>query len=120
MNILVGIDDTDRAFDMFERTVTRIEETGDDLTVAVVENDETDPATIERRVRTTLEGVDIEATVERITGDAGGELVEMANSEKFDRLVVDGGERTPTGKIRLDPTTEFVVLNAKTTVTLAR
>ncbi|EMA40529.1 universal stress protein [Halococcus hamelinensis] len=120
MNVLLGIDGTDRAFDALERTIARVRETGDDLTVAVVESDVTDPEAVERRIRTMLDDVDIDAGIEQVEGHAGGALVELAEAGGFDRLVLDGGERTPTGKIRLDPTTEFVLLNAETSVTLAR
>ena len=120
MNVLLGIDGTDRAFDALERTIARVRETGDDLTVAVVESDVTDPEAVERRIRTALEEVDIDARIQQIEGHAGSALVELADAGGFDRVVIDGGERTPTGKIRLDPTTEFVLLNAETSVTLAR
>lgn len=119
MKVLLGIDGSERAFRAFERTVARVRETGDDLTVAVVESDVEDE-TVERRVREALDAADVEATVECVDGHAGGELVEMADTGGYDRLVVDGGERSPMGKIRLDPTTEFVLLNAETSVTLAR
>jgi nucleotide-binding universal stress UspA family protein len=120
MNILVGLDGSDHAFAAFERTVGRVRDTSDDLTVAVVESELDDAETVERRVRETLDGEAVEATVRRIEGHAGGQLVEMADTEGFDRLVVNGGERTPMGKIRFDATTEFVLLNAETSVTLAR
>ncbi|EMA43247.1 universal stress protein [Halococcus saccharolyticus] len=120
MNVLVGIDGTERAFAAFERTVARVKETGDDLTAAIVASEIERPETIERRVREVLDGEGIEAPIRRIEGHAGGGLVDLADDGGFDRLVVDGGERSPTGKIRLDSTTEFVLLNAETSVTLAR
>ena len=119
MNVLVGIDGGERAFAAFERTVTRARETGDDLTVAVVVDETDHPERVEDRVRETLDEAGIEATIRRIEGHAGGGLVELAN-EGFDRVVVGDGKRTPTGKIRLGPTAEFVLLNAETSVTLAR
>ena len=118
MNVLVGIDANERAFEALQRTIERVGDTGDDLTVAVIESD--DPETVERRVHELLDGEGVEATVHHIEGHAGGQLVEMADSGGFDRLVVNGGERTPMGKLRFDSTTEFVLLNAETSVTLAR
>lgn len=120
MNVLLGIDGSDRAFAAFEETVARVRETGDELTVAVAESGFDDSETIDRRIHDVLDEENVEATVHHIEGHAGGKLVEMADSEGFDRLVVGGGERTPTGKIRFTPTTEFVLLNAETSVTLAR
>jgi nucleotide-binding universal stress UspA family protein len=120
MNVLVSIDGSEPAFATFERTVARVRDTGDDLTVALVENAIDDTETAEQRVRETLDGETVEATVRRVEGHAGGQLVEMADTEGFDRLVVNGGERTPMGKIRFDSITEFVLLNADTSVTLAR
>jgi nucleotide-binding universal stress UspA family protein len=118
MNVVVGIDGSDDAFAVFERTVTRTRETGDDLTVALVGSGLDDAAGATRRVRETLAEAGLDATVQHIDDD--GELVELADSEGFDRLVVSGGERTPTGKISFSPTTEFVLMNADTSVTLAR
>ncbi|WP_049900804.1 universal stress protein [Halococcus agarilyticus] len=120
MNVLVGIDGSEHAFAAFERILARIGETGDELTAAVVAGETDHPERVERRVRETLDGAGIEAPIRRIEGHAGGGLVDLADDEGFDRLVVGGGERTPTGKIRLGPTAEFVVLNAETSVTLAR
>ena len=120
MNVLLGIDGSERAFSALEQTVARARETGDDLTVAIVESEIETPETVERRVREALDGEGVEATVRRVEGHPGGGLVEIADTEGFDRLVVGGGERTPMGKIRLDSTTEFVLLNAETSVTLAR
>ena len=120
MNVLLGIDGSERAFEALERTVARVGDTGDDLTVAIVEGEVGDFETVKRRVRETLDASSVEAAVRRIEGHAGGQLVEIADSEGFDRLVVDGGQRTPMGKVRFDSTTEFVLLNAETSVTLAR
>jgi nucleotide-binding universal stress UspA family protein len=118
MNVVVGIDGSDDAFAVFERMVVRVRETGDDLTVALVESALDDPAATARRVREALGETEIDGSIERVAGD--GELVELADSAGFDRLVVSGGERTPAGKLSFSSTTEFVLLNADTSVTLAR
>ena len=120
MNVLVGVDGSERAFAAFERLLARVRETGDELTVAVIAGETERPGEIERRVREVLDDAEVVADVRRIEGHAGGGLVDLADEEGFDRVVVGGGERTPMGKIRLGPTAEFVVLNAETTVTLAR
>jgi nucleotide-binding universal stress UspA family protein len=52
--------------------------------------------------------------------DPAGRLVELAETEGFDRIAIPGGERSPLGKIQLDSVAEFVLLNATTTVTLIR
>jgi nucleotide-binding universal stress UspA family protein len=44
----------------------------------------------------------------------------MAEREGFDELVLGGGERSPSGKMRLGRAAEFAVLNAHTTVVLVR
>jgi nucleotide-binding universal stress UspA family protein len=118
MNVVVGIDGSDDAFAVFERMVTRARETGDDLTVALVESALDDATAVARRVRETLAEAGLDAAVQHVDGD--GELVALADGEAFDRLVVSGGERTPTGKLSFSPTTEFVLMNADTSVTLAR
>jgi nucleotide-binding universal stress UspA family protein len=118
MNVVVGIDGSDDAFAVFERAINRAREAGDDLTVALVAGVLDDAAATTRRVRETLTDAGIDGTVEHVDGE--GELVELADNGRFDRLVVSGGERTPTGKLSFSPTTEFVLMNADTSVTLAR
>lgn len=118
MNVVVGIDGSDDSFAVFERAVARARETGDDLTVALVESTLDDATAVAHRVRETLGETSLDAAIQHVAGD--GELVELADREGFDRLVVSGGERTPTGKLSFSRTTEFVLMNADTSVTLAR
>jgi len=47
-------------------------------------------------------------------------LVNYAEQGEFDQLVIGGGTLSPMGKIQLGPITEFVLLNAPTTVKLVR
>lgn len=118
MNVVVSIDGSDDAFAVLERAVGRARETGDDLTVALVESALDDATTVADRVHETLSEASLEAAIEHVADD--GELVELADGERFDRLVVSGGERTPTGKLSFSRTTEFVLMNANVSVTLAR
>ncbi|MFD1587959.1 universal stress protein [Halorientalis brevis] len=122
MNVLLGIDGSDVSFDALDDTIARTNETGDDLTVAIVDRDEVelDPDEIETRVRDELADADLDAPIERLSGHPGSELVELADGDGFDRLVIPGGKRSALGKIRLDEMIEFVLLNAETTVTLIR
>lgn len=122
MNVLLGIDGSDLSFDALDDTIARTTETGDDLTVAVVSRDEVEqsPDEIESRVREALADGAIEAQIERLSGHPGSQLVELADGDGFDRLVIPGGKRSALGKIRLDEMIEFVLLNSETTVTLIR
>jgi len=47
-------------------------------------------------------------------------LVEVAEREGFDRIVLGGGETSPLGKVKLGSIAEFVILNAGVSVTLIR
>jgi len=55
-----------------------------------------------------------------VSGHPGSRLVELAEREGADRIVLGGGETSPLGKVQLGSVAEFVLLNAKTTVTLVR
>jgi nucleotide-binding universal stress UspA family protein len=122
MDVLLGIDGRAVSFEALEATIDRAVEAGDDLTVAVVEREEVEMASDEvaDRVRERLAEADLDAAVEQLAGHAGSTLVERADRGEFDRLAIPGGTRSTLGKINLDETIEFVVLNAETTVTLVR
>ncbi|MFB6164122.1 MAG: universal stress protein [Haloarculaceae archaeon] len=122
MKVLLGIGGSEGSFDALADAVARAKEAGDDVTVAIVDREDIDlsVAEIEDRVRECLADADVDAAVRRLEGHPGSRLVEMAEREGFDRLVLAGGERSPLGKINFDETLEFVLLNAETTVTLVR
>lgn len=119
MHVLVGIDDSDLGFQALEEVIERALSAGDDVTVAVYGTESTrDRLAAEATER--LEAAGLPATIRQLEDRPGAELVQIADSEGFDRLVVSGDERTPMGKIRLGSVAEFVLLNADTTVTVVR
>ncbi len=122
MKVLLGVGGTDDSFDALEETVARATAAGDDLTVAVLANPESEmaPVEVERRVREAVDAAGLGTDVRRLAGDPGPALVELADAEDFDMLVLGGGERSPMGKIQVGHVAEFVVLNARTTVKLVR
>jgi nucleotide-binding universal stress UspA family protein len=122
MKVLLGIGGGDDSVRALEQTVSRAAEAGDDLTVAVVDDHGTDQPTddIEAEVDRVLEAATVEAEVRHVDGDAGSELVRIAESEGFDRIALGGGTTSPMGKIQLGSTAQFVLLNAHTTVSLVR
>jgi nucleotide-binding universal stress UspA family protein len=122
MRVLLGIGGSEDSFRALERTVARTVEAGDDLTVAVVENPDSELAVgaVRDRVETVLAESAVEADVLVLEGHAGSRLVELAEQEGFDRIVLGGGETSPLGKVSLGSIAEFVILNANTSVTLVR
>jgi len=125
MKVLLGVDGTESSLRALDRVTERAAETGDELTVAIVGDPDADTGfdsgtDIETRVRETLSRADLDARVRQVDGDLGGELVELAEAGEFDRLVVGGGEHSPMGKIDVSHHTQFLVLNARTSVTLIR
>ena len=122
MNVLLGIGGSDDSLRALSRTVERAKTAGDDLTVAVLENPESERGTdeVESHIREELEEADFDAEVRRVGGDPGSELVDLAETEGFDQIVLGGGQRSPMGKIRLGHISEFVLLNSPVTVTLVR
>jgi nucleotide-binding universal stress UspA family protein len=122
MKVLLGIGGSDDSYAALHETVDRAVAAGDDLTVAVVENPSAgeSPEQIEARVRETLDEAALDAEVRRVEGDAGSRVVEIAETEGFDRIALGGGQTSPMGKINLGSIAEFVLLNSPVTVTLVR
>ena len=121
MHILLGVGGDDRSARALEETVQRTRAAGDDLTVAIYSDaNGLTLSDIEANVRDQLDILGFEAPIRHIDGDPGSSLVALAENEGFDRIALAGGHRSPLGKIQLDPVSEFVLLNATTTVTLVR
>jgi nucleotide-binding universal stress UspA family protein len=122
MKLLLGVGGSEDSFRALDETVRRAGGAGDDLTVAVLDNPESEPspAEVETRVRGRLEEAGLDAEVRRLEGDPGSRLVEIAESEGFDQIVIGGGQTSPMGKIKIGQVAEFVLLNSHVTVTLVR
>ncbi|MEF8786409.1 MAG: universal stress protein [Haloarculaceae archaeon] len=121
MHILLGVGGDDRSARALEETVQRARAAGDDLTVALYSDaDGSTLSGVEATVRDQLNDLGFEASIRRLEGDPGSSLVTLAENEQVDRIALAGGHRSPLGKIQLDPVSEFVLLNANTTVTLVR
>ena len=119
MRVLLGIGDTDRGIKALETTVERAKQTGDELTIAVYPADDSiDEA--ESTVRDRIKTLGVDCAVERIESDPGSRLVEIAERDDYDQIVLSGGRRSPLGKIKLNEIHEFVLLNSRTTVKLVR
>lgn len=122
MKLLLGIVSDTGYAEALERTVERADVADDDLTVAIIENPSTETrlADVKETIQEVLSNADVDAEVRRIEGDPGSRLVEIAETEGFDRIVLGGGQTSPMGKIKIGSTAEFVLLNSHTSVTLVR
>ncbi len=122
MKVLLGLAGGDESITALEQTVERTIETGDELTVALIEKPEAARSQDEMhdQVEQLLSEAGLDASVEQLEGDPGSSLVEYAERGSFDQLVIGGGTLSPMGKIQLGPITEFVLLNSPITVTLIR
>ncbi|WP_435065232.1 universal stress protein [Halobaculum sp. EA56] len=122
MKVLLGVGGSEDSLRALEDTVERARAAGDDLTVAVVENPQSDrtPEEVEARVRSVLEGADLDAEVRRVEGDAGSRIVAIAEEEGFDMIAIGGGQTSPMGKINLGSIAQFVLLNSHVSVKLVR
>ncbi|WP_137289341.1 universal stress protein [Natronorubrum halophilum] len=122
MNVLVGIVGSDESIKTLRRAIDRTSDVGDDLTVAVVDKPEAKRSQEEmaQQAREQLSEANVDAEVVTLEGDPGSSLVDYAEQGEFDQLVIGGGTLSPMGKIQLGPITEFVLLNAPTTVKLVR
>lgn len=122
MKVLLGVGGSDDGLTALDRTIERTVEAGDELTVAVVENPATDPSpdAVREAVKARLAEANLDASVVLLEGHPGSRLVELAEQEGFDRIVLGGGETSPLGKVSLGSIAEFVILNATVSVTLVR
>lgn len=122
MKVLLGIGGSEDSFRALDTTLERAAATGDEVTVAVLENPKSDPSpgAVEDRARDAIEAAGVAADVRRLEGEPGARLVALAEQEGFDAIALGGGEESPMGKISLGSITEFVVLNSTVTVILVR
>jgi nucleotide-binding universal stress UspA family protein len=122
MRLLLGVSGDEASWQALRRTVARVRETGDELTIAVVDSTRSDRPTgaVLSEVRSHLDEAGVDARVVHLDGDAGSELVRLAEEEGYDRLVLGGGGESPMGKMELDEIEQYVLLNARTTVTIER
>ncbi|ELY68173.1 universal stress protein [Natrinema versiforme] len=123
MNVLLGLGGSDESVKTLRRTIDRTREVGDDLTIAVLDKPESKRSQDEmyQQALDALDEGDItDVAVEKLEGDPGSALVNYAEQGEYDQLVIGGGTLSPMGKIQLGPITEFVLLNAPTTVKLVR
>jgi len=123
MKILLGVGGSELSYQALTETIERASEAGDELTIAIFESEEVDATLdeVQERVQEQVEESNFEPEIRQIVGTSpGSELVNIAESEGFDRIVLGGGDRSPLGKIQLGSIVEFVLLNAQTPVTLIR
>jgi len=123
MKLLLGVGGSELSYQALTETLERVSETGDELTVVIFENEDSDADldTVQQRVQERINESGLEPPLRHIEDKSpGSELVNIAESEEFDRIVLGGGGRSPLGKIQLGPVVEFVLLNAQTPVTLIR
>jgi len=122
MKVLLGIGGTDGSVDALDRTVARAAEAGDDLTVAIVDSDGGDVShdDLADRVEAAVAETDLSVDVRHVEGEPGSALVDIAETEGFDEIVLGGSTTSPMGKIKINQTAEFVLLNSHVTVTLVR
>lgn len=121
MDVLVGIGSPDKSVAALERATRLAAATGDSVTVAIVGDHSDDTRKqLEADAREIGEEAGVDLSIRQVEGNPGSQLVDIAESEEFDEIVVSGGKTSPMGKITIGSTTEFVLLNAHTTVTLVR
>jgi nucleotide-binding universal stress UspA family protein len=72
----------------------------------------TDVAAV-RRAREVLEDAGFEVTLEESSGDPAEELVDLADDQDANMIVVGGRKRTPTGKVLFGSVTQGVILSTE-------
>lgn len=120
MRVVLGVGGGEAATVALEQTILRAKEAGDDLTVCVYASDGRSVETVAAWVDERLAAAGIEAPVRRLEAEPAAALVEIAEREGFDQLVIPGGTQSPMGKLTLGPVAEYVLLNAQVSVRLER
>lgn len=122
MRVLLGIGGTPDSISALDRTLERAQEAGDDVTIAILENPQSErsPDEVATLVRERLSSAGVTADIRRVSGDAGPALVEVAERGDYDEVVLGGGQLSPMGKLTVGQIAEFVLLNGDVTVTLVR
>jgi nucleotide-binding universal stress UspA family protein len=122
MRVLLGIGGTEDSVAALDRTLRRAREAGDDVTIAILENPDSERSVqaVRALVDERLAEEDIDAEVRHVSGDPGPEIVELAERGGYDAIVLGGGEQSPMGKLTVGSIAEFVLLNGDVTVTLVR
>lgn len=122
MKVLLGIGGADDSIKALQKTIDRATATNDELTVAIVENPNADRTLneVEDAVQKYLDEAKLSATIRHVEGDPGSRLVDIAETEGYEEIVLGGGQTSPMGKIQIGQIAEFVLLNSHKTVTLVR
>lgn len=122
MQVLVGVDGTERSIGALEEAIERAQIADDEVTVAVFDDPSTNLNQEQAReaVRDVLEENGVDLPIREIDGDPGAQLVDLAEANDFDQVVIGDGTRSPMGKIRLDTIAQFVLFNSLVTVKLVR
>ncbi|MEA5385795.1 universal stress protein [Haloarculaceae archaeon H-GB2-1] len=92
MYVLVGVDGTDASLTALEQALERAREAGDDLTVAVLVDADAAGDSLASTVRSTVDDSSVDASVTDVNGTPASSLVELADREGYDRLVIAGGD----------------------------
>ena len=117
MDVVLGLDADAPDDAAIEWAIDRVG--GDEMLVAAYGGDADLRESAAARVRERLAEAGLDPSTRLLTTDPGAQLVELAETDGYDCIVL-GGSQSPLGKVRLDAVTEFVILNARTSVTLVR
>jgi len=117
MDVVLGLDAAAPDDAAVERAIDRAQ--GDEVLVAAYGGDADVRESAAARARERLAEAGLDPSTRLLGTDPGARLVELAETGGYDCIVL-GGSQSPLGKVRLDAVTEFVVLNARTSVTLVR
>lgn len=120
MDVLLGVGGGEDSELALERTIKRTKEAGDNLTIGVFGSKNQSIEEVEAFVRDALADAEVDVDIRRVEERPASTLVEIAETEGFDQLVIGGGKRSPMGKISLGSITEFILLNAQVSVRLER
>lgn len=122
MKLILGMGGSPDSFRALETMLKRYQSNKDDVTLALLENPESELTLedLKEEVEEYLDEKNFDAEVRQLRGQPGPSLVQTAETEDFDLIVLGGGERSPMGKYRVGRIAEYILVNSPVSVTLIR
>lgn len=124
--VIIGVDRNEERARSQARTVADLPDAPEAVhaTIVHVFSDNPEGASVDqiagvRRARELLREAGVEVTLAETSGDAAGELLELAHDREADAICLAGRRRSPAGKAVFGSVTQTVILEADRPVIVA-
>jgi len=125
-HVVIGVDDNEERAIACAQAVADLPNAESDVGVTIIHSFTDNPSGASapqigsvREATEYLEGTGVEVTVTESSGDPAEQILDVAESEDANLIVVAGRKRSPTGKALFGSVTQSVILNADRPVMVA-